>query len=357
MTDAQAHYDRVFEIIMAGWGSQAVRTLAELSVAEHLESQSLTADEIARRESTDPAMTYRLLRAGVALGMLEYDADSGLFHGTPLLSMLHQDSDISLKYYAMACLDRALWLPALYLPEAVRTGHSQAEQALGSDVFTYLSQHQDEGRKFGAAMTNLSGPVIREAVPVIDIGEARTVVDVGGAEGAFAAELVQRHPQLSGLVLDLPHAMPGVAEEAARRGLGDRIAGVPGDFFDKVPSGDIYLLKFILHDWDDESCVKILSNIRAAMNPRARLFIVEMAVSGTGASLGAALMDMGMLFGHGGKERELPQFEELVKAARMRTARVVAIQNPYHVIEVEAALSPRTAWRRRRRIYGKYRDL
>jgi hypothetical protein len=338
---AQARYDRVFEIIMAGWGSQAVRTLAELSVAEHLETQDLSAEEIARRESTDPAMTYRLLRAGVALGMLEYDADSGRFHGTPLLNVLHKDSEISLKYYAMACVNRALWLPALYLPEAVRTGHSQAEKALGADVFGYLSQHQDEGRTFGAAMTNLSGPVIREAVPVIDVGEARTVVDVGGAEGAFAAELIQRHAQLSGLILDLPHAMPGVAEEAARRGLSDRITGVPGDFFEAVPSGDIYLLKFILHDWDDGSCVEILSNIRAAMNPGARLFIVEMAVGGQGASLGAALMDMGMLFGHGGKERELAQFDGLVKAARMRTTRVIPIRNPYHVIEVEAALSLR----------------
>jgi hypothetical protein len=324
-------------MIMAGWGSQAVRALAELSVAEHLASQDLTAREVAQRAGTDPSATYRLLRVGVALGMLEYDDRSERFHGTPLLGLLHGDSPVSLKYYAMACVSRALWHSALYLPEAVRTGRNQAEQALASDVFAYFSQHPAEGRMFGTAMTQLSGPDIREAVPVINVGEARTVVDIGGAEGGFAAELVHQHPGLDGLVLDLEHAMPGVAEEAARQNLGGRLTGVPGDFFDKVPAGDLYLLKFVLHDWDDESCVKILSNIREAMNPGARLYIVEMVVSGTSASLGAVLLDMAMLFAHGGKEREISELDELVKAAGLRTARVTPIQNPYHVIEVEAA--------------------
>jgi hypothetical protein len=334
--ESRSDFNRVFELIMAAWGSQAIRALAKLSVAEHLESSPLTAEEIARRESSDPSMTFRLLRAAVALGFLEYDADSGLFSGTSLLNVLHRDSLISLKAYAIACANPAIWLPALYLPDAVREGHGQAEKALGSDVFTYFSRHQDEAEAFGAAMTSLSAPIIRQAVDVMDVGDAETVVDVGGAEGAFVSELVLRHAQLTGLVLDLPQAIPAVSEEARRRGTGDRVKGIPGDFFEKIPSGDIYLLKFILHDWDDESCVRILSKIREAMNPGARLFIVEMVVSGEGASVGAALMDMIMLFAHAGKERDLPQFEALAKAANLRIVGAIPIQDPYQVIEVEA---------------------
>ncbi len=128
-------------------------------------------------------------------------------------------------------------------------------------------------------MTNLSTPVIREAVTAMDTTGAHFVVDVGGADGAFIAALLQHNPALTGAVLDLAQVIPGVIEAAAAHGLQSRMTGIVGDFFDEVPAADVYLLKFVLHDWDDESCVRILSNIRAAMKPGARLFIVEMAIT------------------------------------------------------------------------------
>jgi trans-aconitate methyltransferase len=329
----QAAHDQVFRLIMAAWGSQAVRTLATLSVAEHLDSGPLTATAIAQRESSDPAMTYRVLRAGVALGLLAYDEASGTFAGTHLLPLLHQDSPTSLKHYAQAAIGPAFWPPALLLTDAVRDGSNQAPAAIGSDVFTYFSAHPEEARMFGTAMTDLSEPVIRTAVSVIEMGDAKTVVDVGGADGAFTFELVRQHPQATGIVFDRPHAMPGVLAEAERRGLQDRVTGVPGDFFESVPAGDIYLLKFIMHDWDDPSCVRILSTVRRAMNPGARVLIVEMAMTAQNPSANAALMDMAMLFATTGQERELSQFTGLLAAAKLRQTRVTSLQHPYHLIE------------------------
>jgi hypothetical protein len=278
--DTNPDQEQVFRLIMAAWGSQAVRAIADLSVAEYLGSGECTAGEIARRESSDPAMTYRVLRAGVALGLLTYDPATQEFAGTPLLAVLHRESPVSLKHYARAAIGPAFWKTALLLPETVRRGRNHTAEALGSNVFSWFAANPDEAQLFSAAMTDLSQPVIRDAVSVMETGSAATVVDVGGADGAFVCDLVGAHPHLTGVVLDLPHAMPGVHQQAKRQGVADRVSGVPGDFFDSVPAGDIYLLKFILHDWDDEACVRILSSVRRAMNPGARVFIVEMAMTG-----------------------------------------------------------------------------
>jgi len=189
---------------------------------------------------------------------------------------------------------------------------------------------------FRAAMTDISAPVIREAVSAIDVAGGRFAVDIGGANGAFVAELLQANPHLSGAVLDLPEAMPGVAQESRRRGLGERMSGIGGDFFDSVPTADLYLLKFVLHDWSDESCVQILSNIRRAMNPGARLFIVEMTFTDEATSMSAALMDVGMIFGFTGRERDLTEFEKLLRAADLAIVRTSILHHPYQLIEAQA---------------------
>jgi hypothetical protein len=334
--DVPDHYDRLFQIIMAANGTQVVRTLAMLSVAEHLQSERLTAEEIAARESSDPSMTYRVLRAGVGLGLLEYDPDGRVFSGTDMLRLLHRDGPITLKNYAQLTGDPVFWGPAVFLPETVRRGRNHLTETLGCEVFEYFGRHPDVAQLFGAAMTDVSSPVVDAAVAAIAVAEGSTVVDVGGANGALLCALLRRHPSLSGTVLDLPHVMPGVAEEAARWELTDRVTGVAGDFFESVPAGDLFLLKHVLHDWDDESSVRILSNIRAAMRPGARLAVIEMVV-GVESSASAALMDMTMMYSTTGRERELPEYEALLEAAQLRTLRTVPIHPPYRVIEAEAA--------------------
>ena len=326
-------YSRVYRMIMAGWGSQAIAALVALSVAEHLDSGTLTAEQIAERESVDVAMAFRLLRNCAALGLVSFNARSNTFSATPMLRVLHKDAPESLKHYAQSVTGPAFWLPAMRLTQAVRDGRNQAVEALGTNVFEYFGEHPDDARIFSSAMTDLSTPVIREAVSIIDIGKARYAVDVGGASGAFVAELVSRHRELTGSVLDLAHVVPAVAEEATRRGLADRITGIPGDFFDAVPTADIYLLKFILHDWDDDTCTKLLSNIRRSMNASARLFIVEMVVDSDAATLDAALMDLAMLFSLTGKERGIAEFEALLSQADLRAVGVAPLRGSYRLIE------------------------
>lgn len=323
-------------MIMWAWGCQIIRALSTFSVAEHLADGPLGAGEIAERESLDPQFTFRMLRAAASIGFLEYHPDQQVFAAGELLDVLRADSPVSLKYYAQSTLGPAFWLPAVRLPEALVAGHHQTMEAYGVKVFDYLTAHQELARRFSFSMTELSGPVIDEAVSVMDIGSAPHVIDVGGADGAFVIEMAARHPRLTGEVVELENVVPGVLEEAKKRGVEDRIIGVPGDFFDSLPAGDIYLLKFIIHDWDDESCIKILTNIRQAMNPGARVFIVEMVMDDNALDPGATLMDMGMLTAFTGQERSLTQYETLLRAAGMHSTSVTAVRSPYRVIEAEA---------------------
>jgi hypothetical protein len=329
--EAREQHDSVYRLIMAGWGSQVTRTVASFSIAEHLEAAPLTSAEIAERLSCDPAMTYRLLRAATALGFLAYEPSTERFSGTPMLDILHGQSPLSLKHYAQTAGSEVFWLPSLRLSDTVRRGGNHAEEVLGCTPFEYFAKNDRDARIFSSAMTELSTPVIAEAVPAIDVGDAQLVVDVGGADGAFVAAVLQRHARLRGIVVDLPQVMAGVAAEAKLRGLTDRMSGIAGDFFERLPPADLYLLKFILHDWDDESCHRILSNIRRAMRPKSRLYIVEMTTD-TGA-LEASLMDIAMMFAFTGQERDELHLGSLVTAAGLRPSRTVRLHQPYLLME------------------------
>jgi SAM-dependent methyltransferase len=323
----------VMQMVTGFWVSQIVRTAADLSLAEHLNDGPASAEDVALAESADPESTFRLMRACASLGLLDYDG--GKFASTPLLKVLHKDSPMSAKNFALAQTAPGHWLTWGRTSEAVRSGRSQAPEALGQPLFEYFGAHPAEGALFSAAMTDLSTPVIREAVAVLEMAGAATVVDVGGADGAFVLELLTAHPEVCGVVLDLPHAVPGAQAEAEKRGLAGRTSVVGGDFFIEVPEGDLLLLKYILHDWDDESCVRLLRQCRQALRPAGRVVVVDMVIDEEAAGFGP-LMDIAMLTMLSSKERTLAEFDSLFARAGLRRIRETEVQSPYRVIEATA---------------------
>lgn len=330
----QSPYETVMGFIMGPWLAQAVRAAVDLSLAEHLADGPKTAEEIAGAEGADPAATARFLRACASMGLVAY-AEKG-FSGTETLAVLHRDAPLSLRGLAASQSSPWAWRTWARIPEAVRSGEVQTTQALGMPFFDYLAANPEEGAIFGAAMASMSAPVIQDAVEVIDVAGASTVVDVGGAHGTFALAMLAKHPQLDGIVLDLGHAIPGARAAAVAQGLDDRFTGVPGDFFQAVPAGDIMLLKFILHDWPDDECVRILTNCREALRPGGRVVITEIAIDDHAPGI-AALMDLAMLASAGSRERTVAEFDELLTAAGLRRIRATPVQPPYVVIEAIAA--------------------
>jgi hypothetical protein len=296
----------------------------------------MSADDIAHHESSDPAATFRLLRACASLGLLAYDAGTSKFSGTPLLATLRSGSPTSLREFALALAAPGHWQSWGRFPTAVRSGERQPKAALGTELFAYFEQHKDEAALFSAAMTGLSTPVAREAVSLIDTAGTDLVADIGGANGAFVLELLTRHPGLQGLIFDLPHVASTAADEVARRKMQDRCSVAGGDFFVSVPAADLYLLKFVLHDWDDDACVAILGNCRSALKPGGRVIVVDMLVSEVGEPGFGPLMDMNMLVLAPGRERNLSEFDRLLRSAGLRRVALTPLQPPYSIIEAMA---------------------
>jgi hypothetical protein len=338
MDEGADSYQEMLGLVFGFWVSQIVRTAAAFSVADRLARGPMTAPELAAEEGSDPGATFRLLRACTALELVTYEPASGRFGGTALLDTLRRDSPHSLRNLALVQTSPAHWLSWGRFTEAVRAGSTQLDAALGSrDIWAYFEQNPEEGLLFGAAMTDLSTPIIQEAVTVIDTADVEVVADIGGANGAFVYALLARDAKLRGIVLDLPTTLPGARADAERLGLQGRSTTLAGNFFDAVPVADLYLLKFILHDWDDEACVQILRNVRKEMAPGARVAVVEMLVGKTDNPGIGTLMDMNMLAMVHGKERNLAEFDILLDAAGLRRVGLSHLQSPYCVIEAVAA--------------------
>jgi O-methyltransferase domain/Dimerisation domain len=328
------HTMAVLGMINGYWISQVVRAAADLRLADHLAAGAQTAGDVADRESSDPLTTHRLMRACAGLGLLAHDGD-GRFSLTPTGTLLRSGVPGSLRDNALVFGAPGHWLPWGQLPEAVRKGGTQAAAVLGDDLFGYLAGQPEEAAQFSAAMEALTGSLAADAAQVIDVSGVSLAVDVGGATGELVRELMRGNDGLRGAVLDLPHAATAAGRAAEAAGLGDRFSAVEGDFFAAVPGADLYLLKTILHDWDDDSCVRILRNCRDAAWPGARMIVIENVIRDPGRDRFAALLDMNMLAVSTGQERDLAAYDELFAASGWRRTAVHALPGARSLLELQ----------------------
>jgi len=321
--------------------SQIVRVAAELSLAEHCADGPVRAEWIAAVESADVTATARFLRACAAIGLLRARVDGLGFDGTVLLRALHRQTPGSLRGFALSLPADGHWLPWGRLLAAVRTGEHQAPAALGRELFDYYATEPAEATAFTEGLQGMTSVAGAEAARVIDTTGVQLAVDVGGASGDLLHDLMSVNPELQGVAFDLPHVAPDALAAAVRHGLGDRLRVQTGDFFESVPAdADLYLLRYILHDWDDEKCIRILANCRAAMRPGGRILVLEMILGEVGREPTAVpSQDLNMLVMLGGRERTVPQFDALLIAAGLRRTAIWETASPMGVIEAVAAPS------------------
>ncbi|CAL9591834.1 Mitomycin biosynthesis 6-O-methyltransferase [Nocardiopsis dassonvillei] len=305
---------RMLQMMTGYWVTQVVRTAAELHVADHLYGGGATAAEVAAAESLDPDSTFRFLRACASLG-LAASTDGERFVGTSLLDTLRTDAPGSLRDLALWGGAESHWLPWGRLSDVVRSGSTQAEAALGAPFFDWITDIPGEAEVFTNAMTAMTRGLAHRLADVVRLGGTEVVVDVGGAGGNLVQTLMQRHPGLTGVVLDLPHVAAEADASASELGVTDRFSFVGGDFFEEVPSGDVHLLKFVLHDWDDDACVRILRNCRGSLGPGGRVLVMELLVDEVGTPGLEPLMDLNMMALSTGRERSLTEFESLFERA------------------------------------------
>ena len=217
--------------------------------------------------------------------------------------------------------------------DAVRSGHSAAERLFGGDVFAYLSAHPDQERTFDQAMSNLSAPYNAAVAAICDCSGVSTLVDVGGGEGSLLVTLLRSNPSLRGVLYDREPVIERARARLGEAGMGERCNLAAGDFFESVPAGgDAYIIKNVLHDWDDERATRLLSNCRAVMAPEARLWIVEMIIPPGNNPVLGKLLDMHMLL-IGGRNRTESDFRVLLGSAGFRLNRIIPTAAPVSVVE------------------------
>ena len=330
-------------MIRGYWISQIVGTLARLGIADRLAGGPVAAAEIATSIGCDPDATYRLLRASRAVGLVATTSD-GRFALAPLGEKLRSGVPGSMRDSAIASTAPGHWLPWGRLSHAVRDGRCQTREALGAGLFQYYSDHPAEGQAFTGAMSISSAKVADEIAMILDTSGAERVVDVGGASGTLISALLLRNPSLEGAILERPDVVPHARAAIAERGLSSRCRVVSGDFFESVPEADIHILKYIIHDWDDEQSVLILSNCARALQPNGRVVLVEVAIPEDHRPSWASLLDLNMLAVLPGRERTVREYRDLLGRASLRLDRITPTASGFDLIEASAAesLKPET---------------
>src|SRR5262249_34591897 len=297
------------------WLSQMVHVAAKFGVADHLADGPKTSQALSQEIAADPDALYRLLRACASFGLLS-EGESRTFALTPLGGLLRSDVTGSLRDYAIAVIAPGHWLPLGHLDQAIQSGKPQAKQVLGMELWEYYAQQQEEGAHFARTMGYLSATAAREVVAHYDVSQVKHIVDVGGSHGMLLTTLLQAAPTAKGVLFDLPHVIEEALEMVGSLGLNDRIELIGGDFFQEVPpGGDLYLLKQILHDWDDAHCLVLLKNIHRAARPQSKLLVVEMIVPDKPEPSLVPLTDLAMLVLLGGRERSGHDFASLLGRA------------------------------------------
>ncbi len=325
-------------MIVGSWVTQAIYVAAELGIADLLGAGSRTTEELARETRTDSASLYRVLRALASVDIFREDGE-GRFRLMPMGILLGSDAPGSKR--ALAIMAGAEFYRSWGgLLSSVETGAAAFDKVFGKPFFRYMSDNPDRWQIYDDAMTGVHDGETKPVLDAYDFPSCGTIVDVGGGNGLTLAAILRRHPRARGVLFDLPAVTRRAEMVMTGSGVSDRCRIVGGDFFDSVPaSGDVYLLRHVIHDWEDREAIAILKNCRDAMQPGGRVLVVETVIPSGNEPCFGKWLDLMMLV-VGGRERTREQYVNLFSAAGLRVARVVPTDHEVSVIEGVGALAP-----------------
>lgn len=320
--------------------SQALYVAAKLGVADVLASGALEAEAIADKVGAQPAELRRVLRALVASGVFA-ELEDGRFALNDTAADLRSDAPARTRDVVIN-FGEEMYRSFGELLYSVRTGGNAFEAVYGQPLFDYYASHPEAEASGSARMTARSLPVTADLVASDLVDGAATITDVGGGKGTVTAALLEAHPGLRAVLYELATVLPLARDYLTARGVTDRCQLVAGDFFESVPEGaDVYLLKSVLHDWDDDRCLTILRNCRVAMATTARPAIVEFVLpermTDDPASVPAVLLDLIMMTYAGGRERTEAELRDLLAQAGLRMESATPLSSGLQLLLAVAA--------------------
>lgn len=331
MSETSAH-QQIDEMITAYWVSQAIYAAAKFGIADELKDGPKSVEQLAEATSTNPDALYRLLRALASQGIFA-EGEPRHFALTPLADVLRSDVPGSKRALALMAGDEQfrVWAEIDY---SVQTGNIAFDKVYGKPIFEYLGQNPDKARIFDAAMVGIHGRESDIILDAYDFSQFGVIADIGGGNGSQVTGILQRHPAMKGILFDLPHVIEAARDRIASANLADRCQLVGGSFFDAVPEGaDAYMLRHIIHDWDDEKSHSILQSCHRAMPANSKLLVVESVIPPGNDPFIGKLLDLVMLLIPGGKERTEDEYRTLFGKAGFELERVVPTAGEVSIVE------------------------
>lgn len=304
--------------------TQAIRVAATLRVADHLHDGARSVHKLAALTRSHPDSLYRLLRALAAVDVFREEEDR-TFGLTPMGNCLRTDSAMPLGAWAEVVGSPYFWQAWGHLLHSVQTGENAFQDLNGKDVWQFRAEHPEHGATFDRAMTQLSRASAEAVVRAYDFSPFRHIVDVGGGQGLMLAEILRAHPHIRGTLFDQRDVIIRARAVLAERAVIDRCDIVGGSFFETLPEGaDAYLMRAVIHDWNDDEATAILKVCRRATQDTARLLLIERLVGRPNEAPATKFSDLNMLVSPGGRERTREEFSDLLARSGFALTRVFA---------------------------------
>ena len=331
--DARENAATLIRLVNGYYVSQAIHVAASLGIADLLADGARTSDDLAEAAGADADSLYRLLRALASVGVL-HQGDGRLFSLTPIGELLRSDVPGSLHGWAAYAGRPYFWAAWADLLHSVQTVENAFRHVHGQDIWSYRADRPDESLLFDAAMKALTGASNAALIEAFDFSRFRTLVDVGGGNGTLLADVLASNPALQGVLFDQAHVVARADQVLEAAGVADRCRIESGNFFEAVPEGgDAYLLKSIIHDWEDEDSSAILRVVRAAMPEGATLLVVERELGAPNEDAPTKFSDLNMLVGPGGRERTKDEYASLFESTGFRLVGATPTAGTHTVFE------------------------
>lgn len=314
----------------------ALSVAARLRIADHLADGGRSIDELSRATGTHPPSLFRLMRALASVGVFSSN-DAGQFELTEMGKLLRTGVTGSMRGVADYCGASWSWRAWEAMQVSIETGETAFDKVFNQSVFDYLAEHPDESAVFNEGMTGFSSTEALAIIESYDFSRYKTIIDIGGGHGHLVASILRKFASLQGAVFDAPHVIKGSHPTFHEFGVADRAQALGGDFFREVPAGfDAYLLKHIIHDWNDTDSGRILQVIRRACTSGTTLLIFEMVIPPGDEPHPGKLLDLEMLVVASGQERTAAEYQALLAANGFRLERIVPLRSPLSIVEAVA---------------------
>ncbi|MGB7070232.1 MAG: methyltransferase [Pyrinomonadaceae bacterium] len=324
------------QLAMGAMVTQALGVAAKLGVADVVADGEKHTDEIAAAVGAHSPSLYRILRSLASLGVFT-ETQPRTFANTAVSAVLRSDIPGSMRNSMIFMAEPwhyNVWGNMLH---SARTGQTAWKETHGDEVFDWFAKNQEASEIFNACMSEMSAGVAPAVVEAYDFSGIDTLADIAGGHGFLLSQILKANPDMKGILFDMDHVIAGAGELLHSQGVADRVETASGDFFKEVPAANAYVMKHIIHDWDDERSIKIMQSIHRAMIGDGRLLLVEMVIPEGNEPHPGKMLDLEMLTSPGGIERTADEYATLFELAGFKLNRIVPTMSPFSVIEAVKA--------------------